>query len=723
MVMIGISAISNFYFLYMLTIAVVFYAIVRVLYLYKDKGLFIKMFFKYLFVLGGYYLLSILLVSVLFIPVIYGFLYCSRISKDTGVNLLLYHCNYYLSFISQLFQVKEVGNYQSFNITIVTFLSCIMLVNLQDKISKYLKYILFILIISSFLPIIGLVMNGGSYISNRWSFVFSFVVSFITVFIFNNFKIYLLKYKKSIMKTSCIYGFLILVSSIILIFITKKNDAENLLPYYYYYISFVFLNISILLIYIASQKCKNKIIYNNIILIIVFLNLCIPAYLYLSTSGGNYVDSFLSREYAYSTLKDKNIKYVKKNDQSIYRIGISNVGTSSKYTYNYGMANNIPGTSSYYSLINKNLTELYNETGNIGLKNLSNLTGFNNREVFNSLFGIKYYILAEKENKSTIPYGYTKLKENELIYKNNNDLPLFYTYNSFISRKDYEQLELNKKESSMLQGVVLDNEIKYRKTKLKFNDETVLNNEDIYNILNKNNSIMISKNKIIAKEDNTELKIPFKGDENNEYYLIFKSLSYKNNNNSLFPSYYTGSNVKINFSKSKRDDNIVSLKTSNHPNYFGKLNLLYNLGRYDKKSDCILIKLSKKGEYSFSDMKLVRQSMNDFSNHIDKLKEDKLNKLTIDGNYVEANITTKEDKIGVLAIPYSPGWKAYVNGQETEVLRANTAFMGVKLEKGNNSIVFKYTTPGLREGAIISLITILLTLLYVKFKKYKIKIS
>ncbi len=48
------------------------------------------------------------------------------------------------------------------------------------------------------------------------------------------------------------------------------------------------------------------------------------------------------------------------------------------------------------------------------------------------------------------------------------------------------------------------------------------------------------------------------------------------------------------------------------------------------------------------------------------------------------------------------------------MLTVNICFRAVKLDKGNHKVVWKYTTPGLKLGAVVSGITILLAALFIK---------
>ncbi|RME44177.1 MAG: hypothetical protein D6795_18315 [Deltaproteobacteria bacterium] len=66
----------------------------------------------------------------------------------------------------------------------------------------------------------------------------------------------------------------------------------------------------------------------------------------------------------------------------------------------------------------------------------------------------------------------------------------------------------------------------------------------------------------------------------------------------------------------------------------------------------------------------------------------------------------------LLLDPWAPGWRVRVDGGARPLLRANVLFRGVRLEGGRHRIVFRYETPGLRLGGIVSLLGVGLTLLF-----------
>ncbi len=93
-------------------------------------------------------------------------------------------------------------------------------------------------------------------------------------------------------------------------------------------------------------------------------------------------------------------------------------------------------------------------------------------------------------------------------------------------------------------------------------------------------------------------------------------------------------------------------------------------------------------------------------------------------NGFKSEITLSKDNLVFFSIPYDEGWTAYVNGQKVEIEKVNVGFMAVLAEEGANVIEFKYETPGLKTGLIISggavlvlVIYLIIAFIYIKKKQ------
>ena len=60
------------------------------------------------------------------------------------------------------------------------------------------------------------------------------------------------------------------------------------------------------------------------------------------------------------------------------------------------------------------------------------------------------------------------------------------------------------------------------------------------------------------------------------------------------------------------------------------------------------------------------------------------------------------DGILVLADPYYPGWRARLDGEAVEILRADHALRAIELPAGQHEIVFEFAGGGYRAGVLIS---------------------
>ena len=86
-------------------------------------------------------------------------------------------------------------------------------------------------------------------------------------------------------------------------------------------------------------------------------------------------------------------------------------------------------------------------------------------------------------------------------------------------------------------------------------------------------------------------------------------------------------------------------------------------------------------------------------------------------NTIESNVEFNDNKLMCCAMPYSKGWKAYIDGKETKVYVANLRHMGIDVPAGNHNIEFKYKNNYLIYGSYISLFGIVILTLFVVMRE------
>ena len=150
--------------------------------------------------------------------------------------------------------------------------------------------------------------------------------------------------------------------------------------------------------------------------------------------------------------------------------------------------------------------------------------------------------------------------------------------------------------------------------------------------------------------------------------------------------------------------NYFSYLTKSHHYYYGKSDYLGYFGN-DVKTDEVTMSFSLIGEYTFDRLKVLVESLDKYGDQVASLSEEHLENVTFLANEVKGTISLSHEKYLLLSVPYSKGWRAYVDGMEAEVLEANQHYIGLKLDSGDHEIVLRYSSPGLKTGAIVTLVS------------------
>ena len=101
----------------------------------------------------------------------------------------------------------------------------------------------------------------------------------------------------------------------------------------------------------------------------------------------------------------------------------------------------------------------------------------------------------------------------------------------------------------------------------------------------------------------------------------------------------------------------------------------------------------------------------------DKLNDEGWNLTTIEDTYLSGDITATADGTMMTSIPYDEGWSIFVDGEKQELTKVKDTFIGVKLREGTHKVEMKYFPRGLKEGAVISALSILALILIAFFTK------
>lgn len=109
---------------------------------------------------------------------------------------------------------------------------------------------------------------------------------------------------------------------------------------------------------------------------------------------------------------------------------------------------------------------------------------------------------------------------------------------------------------------------------------------------------------------------------------------------------------------------------------------------------------------------------NQASNNLGGLNVLKLEVLSDDE--MKGSIILAKKGMLFLSIPHDPGWSAKVNNKRVDIYKINIGFSGLLLNEGEQYIELRYRPPYLKEGTIISLISLFMILFLIFITKRKV---
>lgn len=80
------------------------------------------------------------------------------------------------------------------------------------------------------------------------------------------------------------------------------------------------------------------------------------------------------------------------------------------------------------------------------------------------------------------------------------------------------------------------------------------------------------------------------------------------------------------------------------------------------------------------------------------------------GDRLFGTITCEEPGVVMLSIPYDEGYEVFVDGEQQEIILADTAFVAFHVAEGTHCVELRYTAPGLTLGKLLSLFGLLCAL-------------
>ena len=387
-------------------------------------------------------------------------------------------------------------------------------------------------------------------------------------------------------------------------------------------------------------------------------------------------------------------------------------------------------------------------------------TWLDNRAILNELASVSYLYCMHPEK---LPTGYSDVAldpETAIsVYPNTNPLPLGYTYDHTISREQFDALSSARRQEILLTHAVVqtpgalqdkrsaedlaaDLECRDVPFRVSWMSETLAHPDDLT---------------FVALEGGAQAELSFDPVTSGEFYINMKNVRftetymydlYTDNReydpddlytsemfNSLpkFEQYqlyqkkktaFRAKNIKItadfmNGWDPAATNELNYILPDDEQFYSGRQDFLLNSCTISDKVDSIILTFPVRGVYHFDEFSLVSEPLTTFKAKTEQLAANSLENVQINQNKssfistgVTGEITLDSSKLLCLTVPYSEGWKAYVDGSPAVLENVNLMFSGLWLSPGHHTIELRYETPGLLYGLCLSAAGFLLLLFW-----------
>lgn len=568
--------------------------------------------------------------------------------------------------------------------------------------------------IGIFVPYIGHVFNGFGYVSDRWMIIYNFVCAYVVCMTIP----VVAKLAKSDLNRVLIGVVVIALWAALYVaypVVVTSKPMQALWP--------LGMVLALLIVYAVVRHQGKRLV--GLLACAVILGVSVNALGDLSPLGTSYARHFPLFGVAGQDITSASPAAVidKIDDDSLFRQTYGRVYGGRK---NAALTHGTMGVDYYSSYYNQKVDDYRQELGLCDHYLNYSYVGNDSRLALEAISGVKYYI-ANDEDTWRAPYGFTEFDQITAgpttyhVYESSHRMPLGFLSDRVIPRSTYDTLSMVDKQSALLDGIVVDDS-KLEKTYATAEFAPTAAPADY--TIESTDGLTIDGNIIVTTKGNASMTLSFEGQPYSETYVVFEDLAFSGHS----PIHSAELNGKAVTLKTRVQELLWNKPTTfiidcsigdNHKSfeaatpemrsYGGKDNWVVNMGYSDDARTNVQIQFNKAGTYTFDELGIYCQPVDPIVSRIDSLSTNNLEYLKLEANRIEAKVTLDDDasKLAFFSFAHTPGWSAKVDAKDAPVLQADTAFMAVELSgKGSHWIVLTYMTPGLKEGAIASVLGI-----------------
>lgn len=370
----------------------------------------------------------------------------------------------------------------------------------------------------------------------------------------------------------------------------------------------------------------------------------------------------------------------------------------------FAMYNDRPAVEMYTSFYQALADEF--RSGLLLPESRSNRYATNDSRAFLELVsGVGGFVSAQ--GSAFVPYGYDELVASAQdesgsydLHAASSDASLVFAYDAILARSEYDSLSPLQKQEALTQACVIEDEdVERQRRALVSPDDLEFSSSRVDWTVDYDKTSLrvdLADRTIVVDEPSAYLTLAYAGLPDSETYVQFDDLYLEEGQGDWPIEYY------VSVSTPGAEEKVSARRTPASNLYVGKRSWLANLGYSATPKTEVTISFSQPGEYSFDELSVFCQPMHGFARAVERLNGRSFSDVRLQKNEVSFEAECADATLAYVALQYAPGWRAYVDGEEAPILRANVAFMALELPAGSHVVTLEYETPNLRLGLALS---------------------
>ena len=667
----ALMLVANFYFAYMNTIVVIVYIVVRLVARARERRLAGTA--RDGFTLLGGYVLGAALSAAVFLPVVLAYLNNARKGLETGYSgsMLRYGLSYYKSFLLNLFVMQGgVGYWTMLHYAPLALFGLVGLCAVPGRRARQVRVGIALCALGLCVPMAGRIMNGGAYVNNRWCYALAlFVALGCALGLPGLFRRENAKRRRIAAGLGLLYGAVSLAY-----WLTRHTHSVLKLAG----IAALMLYAAFLLVY-DSGKVKLLTTANAKRLTAVFLIATVALAMLTRSRLDDYRGTLMPWDV---TAADENGTAAERIDaEGVYRVEQMRCRDERAPLKGY------MGTAFYWSMIDDDLGNYYSDLGVATQPYLDMVFDLGGSASMNAVAASRFVLLDGQNAGLIVPYGFQPVPSvyspdgSEFkVYENPDALPLGYAFDAAMPIADYRALPVERKLQALTACAICDSDA-VPAAAAGDAPQTVACG------IGASEGVVIEGTTVRA-EAGGRIELEFQAPPDTETWLIADNLTTD-----------ADAAFRVETSRGVAEGCRVA---DGGKFYFPRPVTAVCLGGGEDALDGCTIVFREAATYRFDGFRIVSLPLETYRANVEALRSEAMTAVQLGENALSGRISVAGDRVLQIAVPYSRGWKAKVDGQDAPLFKCGGMYMGLALSAGDHTVELRYATPGLLAGVIVS---------------------